>query len=96
MPVTYTIDGDARHVRVRYEGDPSFEEWAAVMTEVFARPEFRPPMSLLLDRRGAAVPGREYIRRTAEFAKRYRPQLATSRWAIVADSADMVARASMA
>jgi hypothetical protein len=80
MTLTWTIDTDARHVRLRYESDPTLEEWMAVMSKVLDRPEFRPPTSLLVERRGAAVQGCDYIRRTVEAELRKRARELAGTW----------------
>jgi hypothetical protein len=95
MPLTYTIDLPARIARLRYEGDVTFEEWAAAMTDVLAHPEFRSGFGLLYDRRGASPPSRDYVRRTVEFGKAHAEQLGACRVALVVDNADAYARASM-
>jgi hypothetical protein len=95
MPITYTIDPDALLVRFRYEGDVGIDEFETTLTAVVADRDFVPGFSLLLDRRGAASPTREYIRRAGAFAKAQGERLGPGRWAIVVDSAETYARVSM-
>jgi hypothetical protein len=95
MPITYTIDPDARYVRFRYEGDVGIDEFEAAISAVVGDRDFRPGFSFLVDRRRAAPPTRAYIRDAAEYSKAQGEKLGPGRWAIVVDSAESYARVSM-
>lgn len=82
MPLTYTIDPDARLVTLHYEEHPTIEQWKQAMLRVFADPRYRPGFAFLGDRRAVKeAPDRDYIRETIAFGEEHRAELQGARWA---------------
>jgi hypothetical protein len=83
MGIRYEIDAAGRLVRLRYEGAPTFEEWAGVMLDVFQAPGYEPGFDFLADRRAVSAPTKEYLQQVVAFAQAHESRLAGSRWAMV-------------
>ena len=87
MPLTFSIDAARGIVHLVFTGNPTFDEWAQVMTEVLEHPDFRPGIGVISDRRGIPVPSADYVRSAIEFSHAH-PALSSCLYAlIVSDTA---------
>jgi hypothetical protein len=81
--LVYSIDAEARLVRLDYMGEVSADEWCSVMRTVFRQPQFKPGFGFLADRRRGVTPTRLYLERIMAFIACQRAHLAGSRLALV-------------
>ena len=86
MGINYSIDAEARIVRLEYLGEASIEEFEATMKAIFRSPAYEPGFAFLCDRRGGDVATPDYVRRIVAFAQLHKAQVAGSRWATVVSS----------
>jgi hypothetical protein len=86
MNLISSIDEHAGLVRIRYLGEPSFDEWAECMRAIVGDPRFRPGFSFLSDRRGIPALSTGFVRLCVDFLSGYSEEVGGSRWAVVIDS----------
>jgi hypothetical protein len=83
MGIVYSIDADARLVRLNYVGEVGIDEFRTTMTAIFRASSYRPGFGFLSDRRDAPASTTEYLHGTVAFAAAHQKELAGSRWATV-------------
>ena len=83
MPVTYSVDPSGALVRLRYDGTPTYAEWAEAMRALLAEPAYVPGIGFLVDRRDVAAPDTEFVEGVLEFIRAHRERFTGSRWATV-------------
>jgi hypothetical protein len=87
VPVSYSIDGAKRVVRLRYEGVVSYEEWSTAVLAVLSDPAYHKGFGFLGDRRTAVPATMTYVRATADFMKAHQSEMEGTRWAMIASEA---------
>jgi hypothetical protein len=81
--VQSAIDVTARIVRIAVEGDPPFDEFRDTLLATFDDTRYRPGFGFLVDRRQAAAPSAEYVRRITDFLRGHQREMAGGRVAVV-------------
>ena len=83
MPITWTVDGRRRLIRLTISDPYTFSEWEAASLDVFKHPNFSPGFQLLVDRRNATAPSTEFVRGMIDFGIRHAEVIGRNRTAIV-------------
>jgi hypothetical protein len=84
VALSYTLDPQARVVHVTYSGNPTFDEWAAMMLAIFREQQYAPGWGFLSDRRLVTeAPTKDYIVRAVAFVRSRQHELSCARWATV-------------
>jgi len=83
MPITWTVDGPGRLVRITISDPYTFSEWEAAARDVLKHPEFVPGTSLLVDRRKATAPDTAFVRGIIDFGMKHAERIGHVRTAIV-------------
>jgi hypothetical protein len=83
MPISYEVDTHRRIVRLLYERDPNFRDWASAMDDATRAPGYEPGFGFLFDRRSVPPATSEHIRAAVAWIGQHRAQVAGSRWAVV-------------
>ena len=83
-PLKYEIDEAERRIHVTYCVQPTFDQWASTMEEIFRHPHFEGRFGFLLDRSRIARPAStDYIHRMVNFIESHAAQSGDARWALV-------------
>jgi hypothetical protein len=83
MGITFSVDGQARIVRMHYVGAVSIDHFRVAMGAVFADPGYRRGFGFLVDRRNTEPPTAEYIEGAIAFALENQERLRDARWAVI-------------
>jgi len=86
MAIHYSIDPEARIVRLTHLGETPIEDYEATLTAIFRSPSYRPGFGFLVDRRRFGTPPTTFVLRLIAFMTSQREALAGARWAVVAPS----------
>jgi hypothetical protein len=86
MGINYSIDSEARIVRLTHVGSSAIEEYEATLTAIFRSPLYRPGFGFLVDRRGFEAPPSSFVQQLVSFLQRNRGSVAGARWAVVAST----------
>jgi hypothetical protein len=97
MALNYSLDPQARIVRITYAANPSFEEWAGMMRAIFQDADYAPGWGLLSDRRAVREPQtKAFIEGVVAFLRRHQRELEHGRWAMVVSGIAVYGMARMA
>jgi hypothetical protein len=83
MGMQYSIEEDARLVRLTCSGLVTLDEWFATIKAVFADPAYKPGLRFLVDWRLGLTPDVDFVKRAAAHARQHRPEISGSRLAMV-------------
>jgi hypothetical protein len=83
MGINYSIDAEARIVRLEYVGDTTVDELMATLRAIFRSPQYRPGFGFLADRRNADAPASDDAEHILAFMVHHRHRLVGGRWALV-------------
>ena len=83
MGVKYSIEEDARLVRLTYSGLVALDEWVASIKAVFEDPVYKPGFRFLIDWRLALTPDADFVKRAAAHARQHKREISGSRLAMV-------------
>jgi len=86
MGINYSIDAEARIVRLEYVGDSTVDELMATMRAIFRSPQYRPGFGFLADRRNAGAPASDDAEHILAFMVLHRDRIVGGRWALVIGS----------
>jgi hypothetical protein len=82
--VAYSLDPQARVVHLTYTGNPTIEEWTAMMLALFRERQYAPGWGFLSDRRPVPEPpDKTYIERAVVFVREHQREMAGACWATV-------------
>jgi hypothetical protein len=83
MAINYSIDAEARIVRLTYVREPTVGELTATMRAIFRSLDYRPGFGFLVDRRSVNAPTQAFVEGVLAFMTLQREALAGARWAVV-------------
>ncbi len=84
VPLIYEFFEAERRVHVTYCVQPTFDQWASTMEEIFCHPKFEGRFGFLLDRSRISRPASsEYIHQMVNFIESHAAQSGDARWALV-------------
>ena len=83
-PLVYKINPVERHVHVKYQAQPTFDQWESTMQEILHDPQYHAGFGFLLDRSHIWSPASTgYIHRLVDFAENHVAQSGGARWALL-------------
>lgn len=83
MPVEYRLVPAQRLVQLKYTDPLTVKNWTAAILEVFADAAYEPGFNIIADRRGVALPTREFADAIVAFVRKHRQMFGTAKVAIV-------------
>lgn len=86
MGIDYSIDAEARIVRLDYVGETKIEDLTATLRAIFRNPDYRPGFGFLADRRNADAPTSDDAQHVIAFMVLNRDRVVGGRWALVIGS----------
>ena len=83
MEIQWTINEKQGFVHLKYNGDPDFEYWAKVMTEIFKHPDFKPGIGFVADLTKSEAPDADHLKSVRSFLVSHKEQMSGTKWANV-------------
>ena len=81
MEIEWSINQKQGFVHLKYNGNPDFEHWAEVMTEIFSHADFKSGIGFVADLTESEAPDADHLKSVKDFLISHKEKLKGARWA---------------